>query len=609
MSWIDYILPYRLWLKHKHAVKIKNTEKEYLPKTYNTSVVLLEYRNKIEEIHKESTNFKEHYSLTNELKKSFEDINANFLKSNAPFIAAGSEAALFLGQDVYQAYQAVDEYVYEGMSKLSGENLENIADLSTKVQTYDHNFWDGFSNQGISKVGGHIGEAYAANSLQDKGLDVQWAGESNQSGWDLLVSGHEMNVKTVADANSLSQHFNNYPDIPVIIPGDVANIPENAINVGSEAGVEELNKALIEGQENLIVVDPSISGEQIMSQTEQATDFLSGAVDVFETYVPVITAGLSSFREIDLITKGHTSLLNASKNIGLDVAGTGGGGTTGAYGGAALGSLIFPGVGTVVGGLLGGIGGAILGRKASDSVKKRSFKKAFDNYSSALSSFNFKKNRAIKKTNSKIFEFKSAESRVVYKEKENAKKEILLLNDKIKSFRKKQFEVSKEELHDMCTVGIREINIYIASIDLEKNKKNYLMAIFFPTAEDFSCNKAIKSLNEMKAKLNNFLESKFKKNGVELIKVFSEYGLLKEETIKFLSERELERVKLEEEQRLKIEQLIKKVVKKRHIAITNISKFITEETKKTQDYIKSQTSDVLEKMELVNIEKMKLGIK
>ena len=31
-------------------------------------------------------------------------------------------------------------------------------------------------------------------------------------------------VKTVADANSLAGHFDRYPDIPVVIPRDMAGI-------------------------------------------------------------------------------------------------------------------------------------------------------------------------------------------------------------------------------------------------------------------------------------------------------------------------------------------------------------------------------------------------
>ena len=216
-------------------------------------------------------------------------------------------------------YQSVDKFVYEGMSKLTGENFDNIVDLSKKVQSYNHNFWDGLSDSGLSKLGGHIGESYAAETLQSKGLDVNWAQKSNQAGWDLLVDGHEINVKTVADANTLSKHFNDYPDIPVIIPGDATNIPEQALYISSESGFEELDKIVKEGAENIVVVDPSLSAQEIMSHTEEATDFLTGAVESTESFIPFITMGLSSTREVRLLMKGHTSVLNSAKNLGLDV--------------------------------------------------------------------------------------------------------------------------------------------------------------------------------------------------------------------------------------------------------------------------------------------------
>ncbi|MNH14098.1 hypothetical protein D3C79_736860 [compost metagenome] len=45
-----------------------------------------------------------------------------------------------------------------------------------------------------------------------------------------------------------------------------------------------------------------------------------------------------------------------------------GGGALGAYGGAALGTMVFPGVGTGVGGVLGGILGSILGEEGMQAL-------------------------------------------------------------------------------------------------------------------------------------------------------------------------------------------------------------------------------------------------
>lgn len=93
-----------------------------------------------------------------------------------------------------------------------------------------------------------------------------------------------------------------------------------------------------------------------------------------------ITVALSGFREIKLLKNHDTDVTNAMKNFGLDVAGTGVGGSAGAALGVTIGSAIFPGVGTAIGALLGGIGGAIGGRKASNTVKEKPFRDALQAY-------------------------------------------------------------------------------------------------------------------------------------------------------------------------------------------------------------------------------------
>ncbi|MNF90016.1 hypothetical protein D3C84_725660 [compost metagenome] len=45
-----------------------------------------------------------------------------------------------------------------------------------------------------------------------------------------------------------------------------------------------------------------------------------------------------------------------------------GGGALGAYGGAAFGTMLFPGVGTALGGVLGGILGSILGEEGMEAL-------------------------------------------------------------------------------------------------------------------------------------------------------------------------------------------------------------------------------------------------
>jgi len=52
MSWIDLILPYRFWLKNKYVKAAKSIEADFLPKSYNPSLLIPAYRKKIKEINK-----------------------------------------------------------------------------------------------------------------------------------------------------------------------------------------------------------------------------------------------------------------------------------------------------------------------------------------------------------------------------------------------------------------------------------------------------------------------------------------------------------------------------------------------------------------------------
>ena len=132
------------------------------------------------------------------------------------------------------------------------------------------------------------------------------------------------------------------------------------------------------GEENIVLVDNALSHAEMLEHAEGVSDALLENVDVGG--IPLITLALSSYREIKLLKNHDTDTSNALKNIGLDVAGTGGGGAAGAMAGAALGSTIVPVIGTAIGAIAGGILGAIGGRKASNAVKEKPFRDALQAY-------------------------------------------------------------------------------------------------------------------------------------------------------------------------------------------------------------------------------------
>lgn len=613
MNWIDLILPYRFWLKSQDLKTVKTIQADFLPKSYNPSLLIPGYRKKIKEKNvflESSGSFAPLFKLANfdvsHLEKDFKKVNDAFLNNKDSFITA-AEATMFLGYDAFNAYQSVDEYVYEGISRLSGENLDNLANLSAKVQSYDHSFWDGLTESGVRKVGGHIGEVHAAKSLADKGIDVKWPEASNQEGWDLLINGHEMNVKMVADASTLSEHFSKYPDIPIVIPGDAANIPEHAIAIDSDAGLEELNKVLAEETENVVAVAPSLSNQEIMSHTEEATDFLTGTSEIFESYIPMITAGLSSFREIQLLDKGHTSAKNAAKNILLDSTGTGLGAFGGAKAGAVLGSAILPGIGTAIGGVLGGIGGAFMGKRVTNNIKESAFKKVYDSYNKEFQSFRIRKQIILNNADENIRKLKNKLSEDIRFEKIKVKEEINEIVGQMSSFRKKLYNLRPNEIKLFKKKVLFEIQELENNILVKKKARNKFNAVFFPSSEDFAIFNCSQKLKKMKESIKSIYFYKLKP--YEFIEIIGEFGLQKELIVNYMADKELDRYKNEKECQEKIESLISNIVKKRHDAISKSAVFITETTQKAHESIREGAQKIQKKLDLVNIEKRKLGMK
>lgn len=600
MNWLDIILPYRVWIKHRNFDSIKSFENDLMPKSYDATLIIPFYRKKIKELY--SKNEKPDKI---DIKQHLEGVNYSYMNNKGPYIAA-SEASLFLIYNTLDIYQSVDKFVYEGMSKLTGENFDNIVDLSKKVQSYNHNFWDGLSDSGLSKLGGHIGESYAAETLQSKGLDVNWAQKSNQAGWDLLVDGHEINVKTVADANTLSKHFNDYPDIPVIIPGDATNIPEQALYISSESGFEELDKIVKEGAENIVVVDPSLSAQEIMSHTEEATDFLTGAVESTESFIPFITMGLSSTREVRLLMKGHTSVLNSAKNLGLDVAGTGIGGAIGVKAGATIGSLFIPGIGTAVGGLIGGITLALIGRKKTDEIKKKAFNEVFNTYLREVKQYEISKQVIVKNTDKKIKKYKSDIENDLSIEKIKLNKKVKSMSNEMIKINEERYKLTPKKIEKMKKLCVVEIQLLMDSILAKKRKRSKLKAVFYPDSIDFALNNSISSLKTAFHKIKSINSKQISHK--DFFNLLAKFGLQEQEILNILLEKEVFRYDKENEYRKNVELLTSELCKKRFDSISKISKFITKEVSKTQSILKEKTIKLSEQLEIVNEEKRKLGL-
>lgn len=307
-----------------------------------------------------------------------------------PEVIAGSEAFALYGYGIAEKFAAIDEHVYESMTRLSGDNIQTLGSLSDSLMNWKHDFWDGLSQKGLDKFGGHLGEVYAAKHLEASGISVDWPSVSNQKGYDLIAAGHEVNVKTVADVDSIREHFRNYPDIPAVIPSDSAGIPSGAFHFYPEMTSEQaLRIFLSDDGSNKIVVDHGLSHHQVFDQANDATDAALGGASIADLHFPWITAATSSWREWQLLSESKTTMGTAFSHVGLDVVGRGGGAAVGGKAGAFAGSIFGP-IGTAIGGVVGAVAGAIIGGSKTDEIKYASLKEAQSQYKTSAAAFRYK---------------------------------------------------------------------------------------------------------------------------------------------------------------------------------------------------------------------------
>ncbi|MBO8140904.1 MAG: hypothetical protein H0Z37_01815 [Firmicutes bacterium] len=259
------------------------------------------------------------------------------------------------GVDQVQSLMKIDPRVIEGMDFWLSEDLGDFSTLQRVVSEAaageNYGRW-------LDTLKGYAAEQIAADVLVSSGAHVELAPNPNQAGWDLRVDGEYYNVKVGTTASHIEQHFQEYPDIGVVTsPELAAQFPEYA---------------------DQIIALPELSNENLVEAVEETVSGVTG-VD-WDFPFPVVTAVYSGIRELDLLLSGDTELGTSLRNLGLDVAGTGGGSWLGGKAGSALGLAIGGPPGVVIGGVVGGIAGALFGRSFTNQIKLDALNRAREQF-------------------------------------------------------------------------------------------------------------------------------------------------------------------------------------------------------------------------------------
>ncbi|MGZ5230963.1 MAG: hypothetical protein ACXWC3_13110 [Burkholderiales bacterium] len=263
-----------------------------------------------------------------------------------------------------EAAHEINPVVIESLSRwVNYGEMMNAPSLFEYVRDHHEAIFSAHSDLGfLHALEGYVGEAFAAHDLSTGGHDVFMPDATNVPGWDLNVDGHLMQVKVGKDAlQHAHQALAAHPEFHIITDPVTAHALDHAV------GLQDLAPDHLDA---------------VTQHTMQGADALAHAGSF---HFPVVTAIVSSVREIDLLSAGSTDMTTALKNAGLDVAGTGGGLMAGAKAGALAGMWLGP-HGAAVGAILGGIAGAIGGRTFTNSVKRAALEKALAEYDAGRAS-------------------------------------------------------------------------------------------------------------------------------------------------------------------------------------------------------------------------------
>ena len=527
---------------------------------------------------------------------------------------SGAEFGTYLGADLVHNYQMIDEHFYEGISNLSGHDLDTLSNLASKIQDYKYDIWHGLAEKGIHKLAGHVGETYVFEHFHNAGIDVQWPDASNQAGWDLIAHGHEVNVKLLENADGLAAHFDKYPDIAVVISGDSSNIPTDAFHFDHLTSKDQIVDAL---NDHLILVDDSLSHADIMNQTSDATDLLTGSAHMVHAHIPWITMAVSGWREANLLLDSKTDMETAAEHIVLDVAGTAGGAFLGGKAGALLGAgigSIFPGAGTVIGGAMGGIVGAISGafggRKISTYIKEDDFNTAKDILLDKQAMLQNMTRKEVARA-SILYEKEKQEKQIPLTDyATKSKGEIKSDINQLKKWRVDKESISLQEGLILINKATEELKNLEINLNQEGKKIKPWQKYLNPKPHYFAIEEASKEVKQMKNKLLKYvIQMKNAKviDRASLFETIAQCGLLKENINKNIKDFESEIIFKTSLIREKVDKMRAILIQKRLIVIDTLNKKIIILRDEIRANLQPQMSEVNRQYEVVITEAKKLG--
>ncbi|WP_322526849.1 hypothetical protein [Marinococcus luteus] len=392
-------------------------------------------------------------------------------------------------------FSQIDPTVMDALDFAFAEDLSNF---NTLVDHIDDKYFDVLNTSGaegwMTRFEGYVMEMHSVDVLENMGYEVELPETANQEGWDVLLDGEPWQIKGGQSPEVIAEHFEKYPDIPVITNADLG--------------------AHYEGYDNVMVLD-DVSAETIQEIAGESLNAVNQLDSTMGAGIPVVSLIISTYREVKLHNQNKTDLGASVKNVGLDVAGVGVGGFAGALIGAFIGG--FGGsFGFMVGGLIGGIVGAVVGKSGSNAVKEIAMKEAFHDYECKVNKAQYLLAREQEKAQSTLKEMVAG-----------VNQDLNQANEKLQEVYKQKFEHQKIHVVEKQRLFLEEVPTVLRSIkqelyeierklDEEYERPSFLKRMICPSYEDVAYRKTKLWFKEryriLDRALTKFSEEKWKQD-------------------------------------------------------------------------------------------------
>lgn len=610
------------WVRITHKEKIQSSVSDAISRPYSIDEIFLRIRNEK----------KPQFPIVDKPPFEAENLNDSDVRlSDAKipegddrysYITAGGESFLLYGSEIWKNFQSIDSHVYEAMSRLSGENIKSIADLSHSFSQYQHDFWGEIPKALLDKWKGHLAEPYAATHFEQAGYHVDWPDHSNQPGWDLLVNGHEVNVKLVGNVSSLYEHFRKFPDIPAVVPGDLhlGAFSDHVFHFDPTQGLNDgFSEFLASSGHHSVIVDTALSSPDVQTQALDSAHAALGGSAAVHAHVPWITVATAGWREAKLLHGGKTDLKAAGTNLASDTVGRGGGALVGAKSGALLGSAIgsiFPGPGTAIGGAVGaavgGVSGSLVGNKISIQFKRKPLDKAIESAQQAKSAFDELQRNVQAESEAKY-------SSEVQKQTANLEQIRMQENgfinqshDRLKGQLSAKFQLSTEQTKVWFGEAMASLALEAKAVHDEVKNQGAWRRWIWPDLKTVTLVEIIavnrKRSENLKKSFDEKLQSKLDVDCFEILDILSEYGILKNRVEEFVLECEEARNSYEESYRSQISRSYSTIIDARTLAFDKLSTMVNDLMASIRTKLSPLLDDFQEKLDLVYQEREKLGM-